>query len=96
MRNEGRSRAKAFAARKLAFEAGQGQAAEFWRIGLEPHQGKVLAGYMPMRTEIDPMPAMAAHQGAVCVPVIMGAGPAAAVSRMVAGHARWSQAILAR
>ncbi len=33
-----------------------------------------LAGYMPLRTEIDPLPAMAAHQGTVCVPVIMGAG----------------------
>jgi 5-formyltetrahydrofolate cyclo-ligase len=31
----------------------------------------VLAGYMPMRTEIDPLPAMAAHQGIVGVPVII-------------------------
>jgi 5-formyltetrahydrofolate cyclo-ligase len=31
-----------------------------------------LSGYMPMRTEIDPLPAMAAHQGPVGVPVIMG------------------------
>ena len=36
--------------------------------------GKALAGYMPMRTEIDPLPAMAAHQGPVGVPVIIGQG----------------------
>ena len=34
-------------------------------------QGRVLAGYMPMRTEMDPLPAMAAHQGPVGVPVIV-------------------------
>lgn len=70
------ARAKAFAARKHAFDAGQGQAAEILADYLAPHHGKVLAGYMPMRTEIDPLPAMAAHQGVVCVPVIMGAGQA--------------------
>jgi 5-formyltetrahydrofolate cyclo-ligase len=32
----------------------------------------VLAGYMPMRSEIDPLPAMAAHRGVVGVPVIPG------------------------
>ena len=30
----------------------------------------VLSGYMPMRSEIDPLPAMRAHPGPVCVPVI--------------------------
>jgi 5-formyltetrahydrofolate cyclo-ligase len=35
---------------------------------------KVLAGYMAMRSEIDPLPAMAAHAGPVCVPVIDGRG----------------------
>jgi len=68
------ARARGFAARKLAFEAGQGQAAEILADVLATERGKVLAGYMPMRTEIDPLPAMAAHQGVVCVPVIMGAG----------------------
>lgn len=34
----------------------------------------VLSGYMPMRSEIDPLPAMSAHAGAVCVPVIVGRG----------------------
>jgi 5-formyltetrahydrofolate cyclo-ligase len=32
----------------------------------------VLAGYMPMRTEIDPLPAMHAHEGPLAVPVVMG------------------------
>lgn len=68
------ARVQAFAARKQAFEAGQGQAAEILADFLAPYRGRALAGYMPMRTEIDPLPAMAAHNGAVCVPVIMGAG----------------------
>jgi len=32
----------------------------------------VLAGYMPMRTEIAPLQAMRAHPGPVCVPVVIG------------------------
>jgi 5-formyltetrahydrofolate cyclo-ligase len=66
------ARAEAFAARKLAFAAGQGQAAEILADYLAGEAGKVLSGYMPMRTEIDPVPAMAAHQGLVGVPVILG------------------------
>lgn len=43
---------------------------------LEQHFGAsrlrvVLAGYMPMRSEISPLPAMRAHSGPVCVPVIV-------------------------
>ena len=67
------ARTNAYAIRKAAFAAGQGQAAEILADFLAPHAGKVLAGYMPMRTEIDPLPAMAAHQGTVGVPVIPGA-----------------------
>lgn len=70
------ARAGCFAARKQAFAAGQGQAAEILADFLAAQGSKILAGYMPMRTEIDPLPAMAAHQGAVCVPVIVGAGQA--------------------
>ncbi|AZL60138.1 5-formyltetrahydrofolate cyclo-ligase [Tabrizicola piscis] len=66
------ARAEAFARRALAFAAGQGQAAEILADYLAGQGGKVLSGYMPMRTEIDPLPAMAAHQGTVGVPVIMG------------------------
>ena len=68
------ARKAAFASRKLAFEAGQGRAADLLADVLAAHRGKALSGYMPMRTEIDPLPAMAAHQGTVCVPVIIGKG----------------------
>ena len=65
------ARTEAFARRKAAFAAGQGQAAEILADFLAAQRGKALAGYMPMRTEIDPLPAMAAHQGPVGVPVIL-------------------------
>lgn len=39
---------------------------------LRPHSGKLLAGYWPMRGEPDPRPALAAHQGPVCLPVVHG------------------------
>ena len=55
--------------------SGAAQAAELLADVLATHRGKILSGYMPMRTEIDPLPAMAAHQGPVCVPVIVAAGP---------------------
>ena len=65
------ARAAAFARRAAAFAAGQGQAAEILADYLAPHRGTVLSGYMPMRSEINPLPAMAAHQGPVGVPVIL-------------------------
>lgn len=65
------ARAEAFARRAAAFAAGQGQAAEILADFLAPHRGKALSGYMPMRSEIDPLSAMAAHQGPVGVPVIL-------------------------
>ncbi len=66
------ARKAAFAVRKEAFAKGQGQAAELLADYLAAQRGRVLSGYMPMRTEIDPLPAMAAHQGPVGVPVIPG------------------------
>ncbi|MES2550187.1 MAG: 5-formyltetrahydrofolate cyclo-ligase, partial [Pseudomonadota bacterium] len=63
------ARAQAFARRAEAFAAGQGQAAEILADYLASQRGRVLAGYMPMRSEVDPLPAMAAHQGPVGVPV---------------------------
>ena len=70
------ARTAAFAARKQAFAAGQGQAAEIAGRFSGGPSGQALAGYMPMRTEIDPLAAMTAHQGAVGVPVILGPGQA--------------------
>lgn len=66
------ARKAAFAVRKRAHAGGQGQAGELLADWLAPQAGRVLAGYMAMRTEIDPCAAMAAHQGPVCVPVIIG------------------------
>jgi 5-formyltetrahydrofolate cyclo-ligase len=70
------ARKTAFAARKDAFTRGQGQAADLLADVLAAHKGKPLAGYMAMRTEIDPTLAMTAHQGPVGVPVIPGAAQA--------------------
>ena len=39
---------------------------------LAPFAGQVLAGFWPMRDEPDPRPAMRAHQGPVCLPVVPG------------------------
>lgn len=76
MIDKGAARKLAFAARKAAFAAGQGQAGEILADFLADHRGRTLAGYMAMRTEIDPKAAMLAHQGPVCVPVIIAAGQA--------------------
>jgi 5-formyltetrahydrofolate cyclo-ligase len=65
------ARTRAFAARKEAFAKGQGQAAEILADLLAAYGGKPLSGYVAMRTEIDPLPAMTAHPGPVCVPVII-------------------------
>ena len=70
------ARKACFAARKAAFAAGQGQAAEMLADFLSPHRNRPMASYMAMRTEIDPMAAMIAHQGPVGVPVILGPGQA--------------------
>jgi 5-formyltetrahydrofolate cyclo-ligase len=83
------ARKGAFAARKVAFIAGNAadlvaRANGHLRAALAPYAGQVLAGYMPMRTEIDPLPAMLAHAGPVCVPVI--AAPARPL-RFAAYHA---------
>ena len=71
------AREAAFARRKQAFETGDRTAgAARLSAFLAPHAGRPLAGYMPMRTEIDPLPAMAAHAASapVGVPVIEAAG----------------------
>ena len=69
------ARAQAFARRKDAFRARDATDADALVAALSPYRGRVLSGYIPMRTEIDCLPAMAAHcstGGRVCVPVIPG------------------------
>lgn len=71
-----RARKAAFARRKAAHAAaGPGSAAQLSQV-LAGYRGVPLAGYMPIRTEIDPLPAMeeAAAHGVVGVPVIQGEG----------------------
>ena len=71
------ARAEAFARRKAAFVARDGRDADALIAVLTRYGGRVLSGYMPMRTEIDCLPAMAAHHaagGSVGVPVIAGRG----------------------
>jgi len=70
------ARKAAFARRKAAHAAGHPGPAAHLSAVLAGHRGVPLAGYMPIRTEIDPVPAMAeaAAHGPVAVPVIEGAG----------------------
>jgi len=67
--------ADAFARRKIAHEMGQGTAAHLSSV-LAGYRGVPTAGYMAMRTEIDPTAAMeeAAAHGVVGVPVIIANG----------------------
>ncbi len=69
------ARADAFARRKAAHLMGQGTAAHLSEV-LAGYRGVPVAGYMAMRTEIDPTIAMeeAATHGVVGVPVILGKG----------------------
>jgi len=69
------ARKAAFARRKIAHDAGVGTAAHLSAF-LAGHRGVPLAGYMAMRTEIDPTAAMeeASAHGPVGVPMILGAG----------------------
>ncbi|WP_300586961.1 5-formyltetrahydrofolate cyclo-ligase [Marivita sp.] len=70
------ARKAAFARRKLAHEAAHRGAAGHLSEVLAGYRGVPVSGYLPIRTEIDPLPAMAeaAAHGLVGVPVIRGAG----------------------
>jgi len=71
------ARNAAFARRKTAFAVGDPMPAVHRLLRLlEPHRGRPVAGYMPMRTELDPLTAMAdlAMDAEVGVPVIAGKG----------------------
>jgi 5-formyltetrahydrofolate cyclo-ligase len=69
------ARKEGFARRKEAQAAGGDAAAQAYLMAfLAPHAGRTLAGYLPIRSEIDPVPVMAAWTGPVGVPVIDGPG----------------------
>lgn len=67
------ARKAAFARRAVAHQAGHPAPAAHLARVLDAHRGKTIAGYMPMRSEIDPLPAMTACAafGPVAVPVII-------------------------
>ena len=77
------ARKNAFAARKAAFDLDAGGAAGLLSSVLAGYRGVPTAGYMPIRSEIDPVPAMseAAAHGPVCVPVIIAKGQSLRFSR---------------
>lgn len=72
------ARQAAFARRKAARAGGdQGRADQDAALAslttyLDGQSGSVLAGYMAIRTELDPLNVMAGWAGPVCVPVIAG------------------------
>jgi 5-formyltetrahydrofolate cyclo-ligase len=66
-------RAESFLRRKLAFARRKPTDCNLLSERLAAEPARALAGYMPMRTEIDCLPAMAIHRGPVGVPVIVGA-----------------------
>ncbi|SFA85426.1 5-formyltetrahydrofolate cyclo-ligase [Poseidonocella pacifica] len=70
------ARKAAFAARAEAHAKGDGDAAALLDDVLRAYRGKPLSGFLPIRTEIDPRPAMkkAAEWGPVGVPVIRAKG----------------------
>ena len=72
------ARTAAFARRKLAFDAAPLAQAGYLSEVLAGYRGVPVSGYMAMRTEIDPLPAMAraAAHGPVGVPVIVAKGAA--------------------
>jgi len=77
------ARKLAFAARKAAFDLDRGGAAGLLSSVLAGYRGVPMSGYMPIRSEIDPIPAMteAAAHGPVAVPVIMAKGQPLKFSR---------------
>ncbi|PTX54097.1 5-formyltetrahydrofolate cyclo-ligase [Litoreibacter ponti] len=71
------ARQAAFARRKAAKSpARDAEATQALLTELLPHKGRALAGYMHIRTEVDPLPAMAAMAawGPIGVPVIIAQG----------------------
>lgn len=83
------ARKAAFARRKLVFDNAPPGAAGLLSEVLAGYRGVALSGYMPIRTEIDPVPTMAeaAAHGMVAVPVIQRAGLPLLFSRWEPGCA---------
>lgn len=69
------ARKAAFARRKAAHVPGMDRTGPLL-THLNAPRGRIIAGYMPIRTEIDPLPAMTAlsRDNAICVPIVQGPG----------------------
>lgn len=76
-------RKQAYARRKAAFDLDRGGACGVLSSVLAGYRGVPVSGYMPIRSEIDPVPAMAeaAAHGPVAVPVILESGQPLRFSR---------------
>jgi 5-formyltetrahydrofolate cyclo-ligase len=86
---KGAARKAAFARRKPLFEAATAAQAGYLSEVLAGYRGVPVSGFMPIRTEIDPRPAMAeasAH-GPVGVPVIRAAAQPLVFARWAPGRA---------
>ena len=72
-----------------ASAAGPGEATRYLLDVLEPYRGQVISGYLPIRSEIDPLPAMSrlATDGPVVVPVIPGPEVSLLFRRWIPGGA---------
>ncbi|WP_295534943.1 5-formyltetrahydrofolate cyclo-ligase [uncultured Thioclava sp.] len=68
------ARQAAFATRKLAHARDEGAASRALTQALAAYPVQPLAGYWPIRTEPDPRPAMTAHHGPLCLPVVVVPG----------------------
>ena len=87
------ARKAAFAARKTAFgvEGLADRAADRLAEVLQGFRGLTVAGYMPIRTEVDPRPAILRHDGPLCLPVVegearpLGFRPWSAAAEMIPG-----------
>lgn len=81
---KGAARKAAFTRRQQAFDQlGPNPVTPLAQV-LQPYADRVLAAYMPMRSEISPLKQMQEHRGAVAVPVIQAKGTALKFARWTA------------
>lgn len=79
------ARKAAFQRRKSAHRSGRdADAQDHLKTFLQAWSGHTLAGYMPILSELDPLPVMRAWSGDVGVPVVMGKGQALTFRRWTA------------
>ena len=81
------ARQTAYATRKLAHARDEGAASRALIKALAAYPDQPLAGYWPIRTEPDPRPAMSAHHGPLCLPVVVEPGQPLAFRRWHPGAA---------